>query len=121
MRSIPRCYAVWPRRLVCASPVSARQRWHLRRSSTLPSSACSMKPQTRAPSPPRDSASMAGRDQAMIERLREDLCDLPLLEVAEKIRTRQVSPVEVTERVLARIDALDHTLNAFVTVLSEKA
>jgi aspartyl-tRNA(Asn)/glutamyl-tRNA(Gln) amidotransferase subunit A len=44
-----------------------------------------------------------------------------LLDVAEMIRTRQVSPVEVTRRVLARIDALDHTLNAFVTVLSEQA
>ena len=57
----------------------------------------------------------------MTERLREDLCDLPLLDVAEKIRTRQVSPVDVTKSVLARIDALDDTLNAFVTVLSEQA
>jgi aspartyl-tRNA(Asn)/glutamyl-tRNA(Gln) amidotransferase subunit A len=57
----------------------------------------------------------------MTERLREELCDLPPLEVAEKIRTRQISPVDVTERVLARIDALDGTLNAFITVLSEQA
>ena len=57
----------------------------------------------------------------MTERFREDLCDLPLLEVAEQIRSRQISPVEVTERVLARIDALDDTLNAFVTVLAEQA
>jgi aspartyl-tRNA(Asn)/glutamyl-tRNA(Gln) amidotransferase subunit A len=55
------------------------------------------------------------------EPLREDLCDLPLLDVAEKIRTRQISPVELTERVLARIDALDGTLNAFITVLAEQA
>ncbi|HEX2280294.1 MAG TPA: amidase, partial [Thermomicrobiales bacterium] len=59
--------------------------------------------------------------RSVTDRLREDLCDLPLLDVAEKIRTRQVSPVEVTERVLARIDALDDTLNAFITVLSEQA
>ena len=32
----------------------------------------------------------------MTDRLREELCDLPLLDVAEKIRTRQISPVEVT-------------------------
>ena len=57
----------------------------------------------------------------MTEPLREDLCDLPLLDVAEKIRTRQISPVELTERVLARIDALDGTLNAFITVLAEQA
>lgn len=57
----------------------------------------------------------------MTDRFREDLCDVPLLDVAEKIRTRQVSPVEVTKSVLARIDALDDRLNAFVTVLSEQA
>jgi aspartyl-tRNA(Asn)/glutamyl-tRNA(Gln) amidotransferase subunit A len=55
------------------------------------------------------------------DRFREDLCDVPLVDVAEKIRTRRVSPVDVTKSVLARIDALDDTLNAFVTVLSEQA
>jgi aspartyl-tRNA(Asn)/glutamyl-tRNA(Gln) amidotransferase subunit A len=55
------------------------------------------------------------------EHVRQDLCDSPLLDVAEKIRTRELSPVEATERVLARIDALDDTLNAFITVLSEQA
>jgi Asp-tRNA(Asn)/Glu-tRNA(Gln) amidotransferase A subunit family amidase len=55
------------------------------------------------------------------EPLREDLCDLPLIDVAEKIRTRQISPVDVTERVLARIGTHDDTLNAFITVLSEQA
>ena len=57
----------------------------------------------------------------MTEGLRSDICDLPLLDVAEMIRTRRVSPVEVIERVLARIDALDGTLNAFITVCSEEA
>jgi aspartyl-tRNA(Asn)/glutamyl-tRNA(Gln) amidotransferase subunit A len=55
------------------------------------------------------------------DRLREDLCDLPLLDVAAKIRARQISPVDVTKSVLARIDALDATFNAFVTVLAEQA
>ena len=57
----------------------------------------------------------------MTDRLREDLCDLPLLDVAAKIRARQISPVDVTKSVLARIDALDATFNAFVTVLAEQA
>jgi aspartyl-tRNA(Asn)/glutamyl-tRNA(Gln) amidotransferase subunit A len=57
----------------------------------------------------------------MPERRRQELCDLPLLEVAARIRGREVSPVEVTESVLARIDALEGTLNAFVTVLREDA
>ncbi|MGH2617908.1 MAG: amidase, partial [Thermomicrobiales bacterium] len=52
---------------------------------------------------------------------RRDLCDLPLLAVADQIRTRQLSPVEITERVLARIAALEPTFNAFVTVLAERA
>src|SRR5215203_898990 len=62
-----------------------------------------------------------GRNQPMSERLRQDLCDLPLLDVAERIQRREVSPVEVTERVLARIDSLDDTFNAFVTVLAKQA
>ncbi len=57
----------------------------------------------------------------MPDRRRQELCDLPLLEVATRIRSREVSPVEATESVLARIDALEGTLNAFVTVLSEEA
>ena len=57
----------------------------------------------------------------MPDRFREDLCDLPLLDVAEQIRTRQVSPIDVTKGVMARIDALDDTINAFVTVLTEQA
>ncbi len=57
----------------------------------------------------------------MAERLRDELCDLPLLAVAEKIRTREVSPLEVTERVLARIATLEPAFNAFVTVLGEQA
>jgi aspartyl-tRNA(Asn)/glutamyl-tRNA(Gln) amidotransferase subunit A len=57
----------------------------------------------------------------MAERIREGLCDLPLLTLAARIRTREVSPVEATERVLGRIAAFNGTLNAFVTVLSEDA
>jgi aspartyl-tRNA(Asn)/glutamyl-tRNA(Gln) amidotransferase subunit A len=55
------------------------------------------------------------------DRLREDLCDLPLISAAERIRARDLSPVELTERVLARIAALDGQFNAFVTVLAERA
>ncbi len=57
----------------------------------------------------------------MSERRRHDLCDLPLLEVARRIRAREISPVEVTERVLERIAALDGMLNAFITILAEQA
>jgi aspartyl-tRNA(Asn)/glutamyl-tRNA(Gln) amidotransferase subunit A len=50
-----------------------------------------------------------------------ELCDLSLETVAELIRGRQVSPVEVTESVLRRIDERDGELNAFVTVLADRA
>jgi aspartyl-tRNA(Asn)/glutamyl-tRNA(Gln) amidotransferase subunit A len=55
------------------------------------------------------------------DRVREELCDRPLLELAGLIEKREVSPVAATEAVLERINALDETLNAFVTVLDERA
>ncbi len=43
------------------------------------------------------------------------------LELREQYRTGQLSPVEVTEAVLARIDEVNPRLNAFVTVTHERA
>jgi aspartyl-tRNA(Asn)/glutamyl-tRNA(Gln) amidotransferase subunit A len=57
----------------------------------------------------------------MPERLRQQLADLALVEVAAKIQRREVSPVEATRAALDRIAALDGTLNAFVTILGERA
>lgn len=50
-----------------------------------------------------------------------ELYELPLIEVAEKIRTEEVSPVEVTQSALARLEAVEPTLTAFVTVTPELA
>src|SRR2546430_2502481 len=44
------------------------------------------------------------------------LVRLSLAEAADRIRRRALSPVELTEAVLAQIDALDPTLNAFTTL-----
>ncbi|GAU66271.1 putative amidase [Streptomyces sp. NBRC 110611] len=44
-----------------------------------------------------------------------ELHDLTALEQAEGIRTGELSPVELTEHYLARIDRLDGTLGAFLT------
>lgn len=52
---------------------------------------------------------------------REDICDIPLVDIAARIRSRQVSPVDVTEAVIERIDALNGSLNAFITVLADDA
>ena len=52
---------------------------------------------------------------------RTDLCATPATELAAAIRNRQLSPVELTEAVLARIEALNPTLNAFLTVDADGA
>jgi aspartyl-tRNA(Asn)/glutamyl-tRNA(Gln) amidotransferase subunit A len=46
---------------------------------------------------------------------------LQLVEVAERIRTRASSPVEVVEESLRRADELNPVLNAYITVLGERA
>jgi aspartyl-tRNA(Asn)/glutamyl-tRNA(Gln) amidotransferase subunit A len=46
---------------------------------------------------------------------------LTLTEAARQIRTRQLSPLELTRACLARIERLNPTLNAFITVTAELA
>lgn len=50
-----------------------------------------------------------------------DLCTKSLTEVADLIRRRQVSPVEVTRAVLERIEALDAKLHGYLTVTADLA
>ena len=50
-----------------------------------------------------------------------DLCYLSGVELRHLYERRELSPVEVTEAVLRRIEALDSRLNAFVTVTPERA
>jgi len=49
------------------------------------------------------------------------LCYLELTELAARLRARQVSPVEATRAVLARIDALDGRLHSYARVTEELA
>ena len=49
------------------------------------------------------------------------LCFTPATELAELIRLKEVSPVEVTDAVLDRIERLNPGLGAFVTVTAEAA
>ncbi len=51
----------------------------------------------------------------------EELCWLPLERLAPLIQAGEVSPVELTAATLARIERLNPTLNAFMTVLTEAA
>ena len=50
-----------------------------------------------------------------------DLCFMPATDLAAAIRTKQVSPVEVVNAVLARIEQLNPRLNAFCLVTAEAA
>jgi len=52
---------------------------------------------------------------------RDELALASIAEVALLVRTREVSPVEVTEAVLDRIERLNPTLNAFITVTADAA
>jgi aspartyl-tRNA(Asn)/glutamyl-tRNA(Gln) amidotransferase subunit A len=51
----------------------------------------------------------------------DDLCFLSIAELGSLVRSRTVSAVEVTEAHLARIERLNPTLNAFVTVMAAQA
>ena len=50
-----------------------------------------------------------------------DLCFTAATDLAGMIRRKEVSPVEVTEAVLARIERLNPALNAYCTVTAEEA
>jgi aspartyl-tRNA(Asn)/glutamyl-tRNA(Gln) amidotransferase subunit A len=51
----------------------------------------------------------------------DDLCWLPATELAALIRKRKVSPVEVVDAVLARIEKINPTINAYVLVTADQA
>ena len=50
-----------------------------------------------------------------------DLCFTSAVELAELIRRRALSPVEITRAVLERIDRLNTRLGAYVMVHAERA
>ncbi len=51
----------------------------------------------------------------------EDLCYLSAGQLSRFIKNREVSPVEVIKAHLTRIDALEPTLNSFITVMHDQA
>jgi aspartyl-tRNA(Asn)/glutamyl-tRNA(Gln) amidotransferase subunit A len=52
---------------------------------------------------------------------RDTIAFTPAVELVELLRTKKVSPVEVTEAVLGRIAALDGKVNAFAHLAAERA
>ena len=53
--------------------------------------------------------------------MRDDLCFTPATELVRLYRARKISPSEVMQAVLARIDAVNPCVNAYVTVAREAA
>ncbi|MDB5581872.1 MAG: hypothetical protein JWR80_7048 [Bradyrhizobium sp.] len=51
----------------------------------------------------------------------ETLAYLPAIELAKRIRSRRLSSVELTETLLARIEASQSSLNAFITICRDGA
>ena len=52
---------------------------------------------------------------------RNEIPFLSATELAELLRSRQVSPVEATEAYLARIEQVDPALNSYITVTADQA
>ncbi len=51
----------------------------------------------------------------------DDICLSSLVEIAERIRTGEVSPVELTNDLLSRIDRVASKLNCYITILHDEA
>src|SRR5206468_5066725 len=60
----------------------------------------------------------SGRDGPM---LADDVLYKPVSDLSKLVRSRKVSPVELTRACLARIEALDPKLGAFATVTADLA
>jgi len=56
-----------------------------------------------------------------IQTKQSELLPLSLYEVSELVHSKKLSPVELTQACLARIEALNPELNAFITVTAEMA
>jgi amidase len=62
-----------------------------------------------------------GLNGARMSDRRDDICFLPATTLARLYRTRKISPLEVMQAVLARIDTVNPAVNAYVTVARESA
>src|SRR6266508_2773383 len=95
-----------------SAAISGRSSHARRRGSALGSMDPMMIQSARARFPDRRESPLMAADE---------LCWLPALELAAQIRQKKVSPVEVVDAVLARIERLNPKLNAFCTLTAEEA
>ncbi|UCG55110.1 MAG: amidase, partial [Dehalococcoidia bacterium] len=50
-----------------------------------------------------------------------EICYMPAVEMAQAIKSRKLSPVEIMDAVLSRIERLNPKVNAYCTLLAESA
>ncbi|MDP8923096.1 MAG: amidase [Chloroflexota bacterium] len=50
-----------------------------------------------------------------------ELCYLPIAELARRLASRELSPVELTEAYLRRVEALDPVVHAYITITADRA
>jgi aspartyl-tRNA(Asn)/glutamyl-tRNA(Gln) amidotransferase subunit A len=62
-----------------------------------------------------------GQFEIQIQIMKQSYLYSTIGEVSELIRTKKVSPVEIMEATLERIEELNPTLNAFITILAKEA
>jgi len=55
------------------------------------------------------------------QRTTTDLTSLTIQDLSERLRKKQLSPVELTKACLTRIEQLNPTLNAFITITNDSA
>ena len=76
---------------------------------------------TRMPSGRACTVQKAGRGRTRMASMNDDLCFTPATELARMFADRSVSPVEVMDAVLARLEALNPRLNAVCTPTPDSA
>ncbi len=69
----------------------------------------------------REAPRPAPSHSATIKRARSRLTLETILQLAPRLKRKEISPVELTRRCLERIEKLNPTLNAFITVTAESA
>src|SRR5690606_5429179 len=74
-----------------------------------------------SPSPASSQPSSRPRTRRLAFRSVTQIHDLSAAETAAAVRTREVSPVEITEHYLNRIERLNDQVGAYVTVTAERA
>ncbi|MYE14647.1 MAG: hypothetical protein F4X99_23895, partial [Gammaproteobacteria bacterium] len=103
-------------------PSRARTAWR--------SGSARWRPSSRTPGPSSNARSTVCRTERGARRfhalagpapVNADLCFLPAAEVAGRIRTRDISPVELTRAVLERIERHDGRVNAFAHLAPDLA